>query len=85
MSQSDATVVPLPLAPSSGAVALLEQVLADARRGHVRSVAFATVSVGRNVGTGYHLEERAGLEPSALVGALERLKVRILIEPDGGP
>lgn len=74
----------VPLAPSGGAVELLEGVLADARRGHVRSVAFATVSTERCVGTGYHLEERAGLEPHALVGALERLKVRILTTDGSG-
>lgn len=72
----------LHLQPDGGAVAdtvtMLEMVLADARSGKVRSVAFATVNRERCISTGYNVEEREGLVPSALVGALERLKLRIL-------
>lgn len=63
--------------PSEAVVGLLEVLLAQARSGHIRALAFATVNAGRSVGTGYSIEER-GVEAHALIGGLERVKLRVL-------
>ena len=63
--------------PSEAVIGLLEELLRLARAGHIRAIAFATVNAGRSMGTGYTIEER-GVEAHALVGGLERVKLRVL-------
>ncbi len=65
------------LAPSASVVELLEDLLERARSGHLRAIACATVNAGRGVGTAFAVEEH-GLEEHALVGGLERVKMRLL-------
>lgn len=65
------------LAPSEAVVGLLEDLLELAKNGRIRAIAFATVNAGRSVSTGYSTEER-GVEAHALVGGLERVKMRVL-------
>lgn len=64
-------------APSAVVLKLLEDLLERARAGHIRAIAYATVSTGRSVGTAFAVEE-PGLEEHALVGGLERVKLRLL-------
>ena len=63
--------------PAAGVVEMLESLLELAKSGHIRAIAFASVEVGRNISTGYSFEER-GVEVHALVGGLERIKLRLL-------
>ena len=63
--------------PSEAVVGLCKLLLAEARSGHIRAIAFASVNAGRNISTGYIFEE-LGVEVHALVGGLERTKLRLL-------
>ncbi len=71
------------LAPSASVVELLEDLLRLARSGHIRAIAYATVNAGRSVGTAFAVEE-PGLEEHALVGGLERVKMRLLSRDEAG-
>lgn len=64
-------------APSTVVIELLEDLLARARTGYIRAIAYATVNTGRNVSTAFAVEEH-GVEEHALVGGLERVKLRLL-------
>ena len=65
------------IAPSEAVVGILEELLKLAKSGHIRAIAFASVEVSRNISTGYSFEE-LGVEVHALVGGLERTKLRLL-------
>lgn len=65
------------LAPSMAVVEILEDLLVRARSGHIRAIAYATVNAGRCVSTAFAVDE-PGLEEHALVGGLERVKMRLL-------
>lgn len=70
-------------APSAVVVELLEDLLALARTGHIRAIAYATVNAGRGVSTAFAVEE-PGIEEHALVGGLERVKLRLLSRDEAG-
>lgn len=64
-----------------GIIDAIENVLADARRGIVRSVAIATV--GQNYNSGYAWSFGASGDSTKLIGAVEVLKARILLDALG--
>lgn len=63
--------------PEAKLLALRDPPPSEARSGHIRAIAFASVNAGRNISTGYIFEE-LGVEVHALVGGLERTKLRLL-------
>ena len=69
--------------PAAGVVEMLESLLELAKSGHIRAIAYATVNAGRFVGTAFAVEE-PGIEERALVGGLERVKLRLLSRDEAG-
>jgi hypothetical protein len=67
-------------APDGDVVETLRELLAEAERGEIIAIAFATENTGRESATGWAGGER--MNTFAVIGAIERLKHRLLVGYD---
>lgn len=78
MTLASLSVIPS-FEPDANVVERLEEVLALARSGEVSMVAIATVE--RDGGSGWSFSELSNA--STMLGAIERMKARIILKTDG--